>query len=176
MDRHIKSNPNKSIFMPNKNYKVQLVDENNKILKVFLASVLFEKPLDAEQIKNLDVQCDTNGLIHKISLIKDIGFWDEELKLYEDFDFLLRVIQHNPLALHFVPLVLVNYTRTYGKDGLCGKAKYDDLVKYLSMAYEKHKSSGILDEVKWYPALIEKFKEQAKKRSRNRRRNIKIPP
>lgn len=163
MHRHVKSNPEKSIFMPNKNYKVQMVDETNKILKVFVETVLFEKPLDAEQIKNLEVQCDTNGLIHKKSLIEEIGFWDDELKLYEDFDFLLRAIDHNPQVLHFVPLVLVNYTRTYGKDGLCGKAKYSDLVKYLSMVFEKHKSSGILDGVKWYPILVEKFKEQAKK-------------
>lgn len=162
VDKYIISNPNKMLFMPNKNYSVKQVDDNGKLLRVFKEELLFEKPPNTDDIVNLNIQCDTNGMIHKRAVIEKMGFWNDSLKLYEDFEFLLRFVGYYPDGFQFIPEVLVSYSRVYGKNSLCSKAKYQDLVDSLEKIYSLHRQKSIMKNQTWYPKLVNKFKEMAK--------------
>lgn len=162
VDKYIISNPNKILFMPNKNYSVKQVDDNGKLLRVFKEELLFEKPPTPNDIVNLNIQCDTNGMVHKRAVIEKMGFWNDSLKLYEDFEFLLRFVEYYPDGFQFIPEVLVSYSRVYGKNSLCSKAKYQDLVDSLEKIYLLHGQKSIMKNQTWYPKLVNKFKKMAK--------------
>lgn len=146
------------IVMPNKRFIMKLVDENNKTVQTFIDKDLYDNPPTVRGIANLEVPSDTNGMVHSKSIVEKVGNWSTNLKLYEDFEFLLRVLEFFSDKFEYIPQRLVEYTRTYGKDGLCGKAKYSDLVDCLERVYEKHKDSSILKEITWYPSTIEKYR------------------
>lgn len=164
MNRHIDTHPQKVLFMPNKNFRVVEVDKNNKLRNVFIEEILFEEFLFSEEtIRNLQIQCDTNGMIHKKAAIKRVGLWNQTLKLYEDFEFLLRFVEKFPDKLHFVPQVLVLYTRAYGKDSLCSKANYRVLIESLEKVWKLHGHKKLLADTTWYETLTEKYKKYAKR-------------
>lgn len=167
IDSYINLNPEKKLFMPNKNYSVKQVDNNGKLIKIFKEELLFEKPPTVDDIVNLNIQCDTNGMVHSKKIIEKMGFWNEGLKLYEDFEFLLRFVENYPEGFQFVPETLVSYSRVYGKNSLCSKAKYQDLVDNLGKVYQLHGNKPMLAKQTWYPNLVDKFKEMAKNEEEN---------
>lgn len=162
IDRHIESNTDKVLFMPNKNFVVQQVDDQNKVIRVFKEDILHKEPFSSEKVIQLDTECDTNGMVHRLDAIESVGLWNEELKLYEDFEFLLRFIEIFPDGIHFVPQVLVAYTRTYGKDSLCSTASYKLLVECLEQVHAMHGQKAFLKDQTWYPKLVDKYRERAK--------------
>ncbi len=163
IDRHVKDFPNKLLFMPNKNYKVVEVDNNYNIINIFVEDILFsEHAFNEENIINLKIECDTNGMVHKKNIVERIGYWNEDLKLYEDYEFLLRISSEFKGKIHYVPQVLVSYTRTYGKDSLCSRAKYKDLINSLKTVKKIH-GKGLLKNNKIIDELINKFKKNAQK-------------
>ncbi len=162
MDKAIKQHPEKVLFMPNKKYTIKLLDDKNKTLKVFYEGELFANPtFSNENVINLKIQCDTNGMIHTRDSIKKVKFWDETLTLYEDYEFLLRFIEHFPEGLLFIPEILVAYTRAYGKDSLCSTATYSKLVSNLEMVYKMHGYKDFMKNQTWYPSLRNKYKKMA---------------
>ena len=162
MDKAIKKHPGKVLFMPNKKYSIKLVDTNHKPIKTFYEGDIFTNPpFTNENIINLKIQCDTNGMIHTKDSIKKVGFWNETLTLYEDYEFLLRFIEHFPEGLFFVPQVLLAYTRTYGKDSLCSTANYSRLVTNLEQVYKLHGTKKFMKNQTWYPSLRDKYQEMA---------------
>lgn len=167
IDNCVNSKPEKKLFMPNKNFSVRQVDSNGKLIKIFKEELLFEKPPTVEDIANLKIQCDTNGMIHTRSIIEIMGSWNENLKLYEDFEFLLRFVESYPDGFQFVPETLVSYSRVYGKNSLCSKAKYQDLVDNLETVYQLHRNKPMLAKQTWYPKLVDKFKEMTKNEEEN---------
>jgi len=163
MDKAIKQHPEKVLFMPNKKYSIKLVDNKHKPIKTFYEGKIFTNPpFTNENIINLKIQCDTNGMIHSKDSIKKVGFWNETLTLYEDYEFLLRFIDHYPKGLYFVPQVLVAYTRTYGKDSLCSTANYSKLVTNLEQVYRLYGAKKFMEDQTWYPSLRDKYQEMAK--------------
>lgn len=102
--------------MPNKNYRLQLMNDDGHIERVFLQKVLFGPQLTVDQLINLEVECDTNGLIHSRELGIEAGGWDLKINMYEDDDFLVRMLDRDADGFYFLPLVLADYTRSYGND------------------------------------------------------------
>lgn len=150
---------NKSIIvMPNKHFVVRLVDDSNNVIQTFVDRELYETRPTVNKFINLEIPSDTNGMVHSKNFIKKTGYWDANLKLYEDFDFLIRVFENFSKDFRYISKKLVEYTRTYGKDGLCGKAKYEDLVVSLEYIYKKYKDKKFFKDITWYPTLIEKYK------------------
>jgi len=162
MDKYIKNNSNKVLYMPNKNFSIKLVDKQNKTDKILFKSKLFTRPLfSAKSIKNLEIQCDTNGMIHTKKAINEVGYWNEKLPLYEDFEFLLRFVEKYPRGIAYVPKILVSYTRAYGKDSLCSQANYQKLVDCLEKVYSMHGHKKFLSDQTWFPRLRDKYKKMA---------------
>lgn len=162
MDKYTKLHPDKILYMPNKNFTIKLVDKHNKTLRILLQNTLFSKPrFSAKSITNLDVQCDTNGMIHKKQAIDQVGLWNESLPLYEDFEFLLRFVEKFPKGIAYVPRVLVSYTRAYGKDSLCSEANYQKLVDCIEKVYSIHGHKKFMSEQNWYPRLRDKYQKMA---------------
>lgn len=164
MDRALKADPNRQLIMPNKNYRLQLLNDKGQVERMFLQKVLFGPNLTIDQLINLEVECDTNGLLHSKKLGLEVGGWDHKIKMYEDYDFLVRMINHNPNGFYFLPLVLADYTRSYGGDSLCNEATYKNLVASLGYLIKKHAKTEIFQKyAHWNPTLIEKFQKAANK-------------
>ncbi len=162
MDKYIHSHPNKMLYMPNKNFTIKVVDKNNKTDKILIQNKLFTKPrFSAKSIINLDVQCDTNGMIHSKAAIDQIGYWNETLPLYEDYEFILRFVERYPKGIAYVSKVLVSYTRAYGKDSLCSDASYQKLVDCLEKVYLMHGHKKFMSEQNWFPRLRDKYQKMA---------------
>ncbi len=158
IDSHIKKEPDKKIFMPNKNFKVNLLNNDGTVQKTFIESLLFEKDIFSyENIISLKIQCDTNGMIHSRETINKVGYWNEELDLYEDFEFLLRHAEFFPNAFSYIPQVLVNYTRSYGKDSLCSKATYKKIIDSINNVYELHGKKDFLKDQTWHNNIVTKY-------------------
>lgn len=168
IEKHLISN-SIQLIMPNKHFVMKLVDENNKTTKIFIDKPLYDSPPTINTITNLEVPSDTNGMVHSKSIITSAGQWNEKLKLYEDYEFLVRILDKFPNSLKFVNRILVEYTRTYGKDGLCGKAQYKDLVDSLNAVYKLHNKKDILKDITWYPSTIEKYTRYQKEEENNGR-------
>lgn len=68
---------------------------------------------------------DTNCMVHRRSIIKTIGGWDEECRWGEDWDFFLRVSLQYPDKVKWIPHILVEYRQVYGSgaDGICAEAR-----------------------------------------------------
>ena len=159
MDKYIKRQPRKVLFMPNKLFTLKLVDDSNNTVKIFSQEKLFTKPIfSAKSIINLKVQCDTNGMIHSKESIQKVGLWNTNLSLYEDFEYLLRFVEYYPKGICFVPKKLVAYTRAYGKDSLCSSATYNKLVRNIEIIYKLHGHKKFLKKQTWYPQLRDKYK------------------
>lgn len=166
MDQHIQENPDKVLFMPNKLHTMRQIDENFRTIQIFKQGILHDQPYTPQRVVNLSCENDTNGLIHQTATINTVGLWNEELPLYEDYEFMLRFVEKHPNGFHFVPQVLGEYTRTYGKDSLCSGATYQELVDCLKTVYRMHGHKPFMKSQRWYPALVEKYQDRAEQEKR----------
>jgi glycosyltransferase involved in cell wall biosynthesis len=164
MNRALQADPSRRLIMPNKNYRLQLLSGSGEVEQVFTQKVLFGPQLAVSQLVNLEVECDTNGLIHSRDLGLEAGGWDVKLDMYEDYDFLLRMLDRAAEGFYFLPLVLADYTRSYGNDSLCNQATYDKLVASLEYLLKKHTHTQLFQQhAHWNPTLIQKFQKAADK-------------
>lgn len=152
MNSHIEAHNEKVLFIPNKNYVLQEKIGFRKY-KIYKEKILFNNELTINDIIALKVECDTNGLIHRKDILNNEILWNEDLDHYEDYDFLLSIIEKYPDGISFVSQVLLTYKRTYGKDSLCSKAVYRDLISALTIIHTNHNTK-----LQWYPSLINKYK------------------
>jgi succinoglycan biosynthesis protein ExoO len=145
------------IFMPNKEFNIEVVDRDNRFIEKVHSGPLFPDGFGTEQITDLKVQCDTNGMVHTAASILETGPWNENLGLYEDFELLLRFCEKFPDGIRFVDKTLVRYTRRYGSDGLCGQATYALLAGQLDAVYALHGEKPFLKDQTWYPGQRDKY-------------------
>jgi glycosyltransferase involved in cell wall biosynthesis len=70
---------------------------------------------------------DTSCIVHRRSLLAEVGGWDEACRWLEDWDFFVRSLLRHPAGVHWVPRVLVEYRQVHGlgADGVCAKTVGD---------------------------------------------------
>jgi glycosyltransferase involved in cell wall biosynthesis len=87
---------------------------------------------------------DSNGFAHRNT--KDLSLnWNPELKIYIDYEFLLKCICHwGRESFGINPSILVNYVQT--NQGIIGKSDYQDWAKEIEW---------IIDRQEFYPCLDE---------------------
>ena len=162
MDQFIEQQPSHVLYMPNKLFTLKRTNQQNQTLTVYSQEKLFgAKAFSAENIAAMAIQCDTNGMIHLKDAVTRTGLWNEELTLYEDFEFLFRFATCFPDGIAFNDKVLVSYTRSYGKDSLCSNATYAQLVACLDKLNELHGEHLRALGQNWYKSLRAKYQRLA---------------
>ncbi|MFW6053470.1 MAG: GNAT family N-acetyltransferase [Persicimonas sp.] len=80
---------------------------------------------------------DTNCMLHRRGIAKEVGGWDEACRWLEDWDFFLRVCLRHPGQIRWVPHVLVNYRQVHGTgaDGICAEAREDGQAEVAGRRY-----------------------------------------
>jgi glycosyltransferase involved in cell wall biosynthesis len=70
---------------------------------------------------------DTNCMVHRRSIIAEVGGWDEQCHWGEDWDLFLRVFLRYPGRVRWLPHILVEYRQVFGEgaDGVCAEARED---------------------------------------------------
>ena len=87
---------------------------------------------------------DSNGFAHRNT--RDLSLtWNPELKVYIDYEFLLKCICHwGGESFRINPSILVDYVQT--NQGMIGKSSYQDWAKEIEW---------IIDRQEFYPCLNE---------------------
>jgi hypothetical protein len=88
---------------------------------------------EALQLKGADTNC----MVHRSSLLAELGGWDEACRWLEDWDFFTRCLIRYPTRVHWVPEVLVEYRQIHGADadGVCATTVQDPARKRASWQY-----------------------------------------
>jgi glycosyltransferase involved in cell wall biosynthesis len=68
---------------------------------------------------------DTSCIVHRRSIVGEVGGWDEQCRWIEDWDLFLRVYIRYPGRVRWVPRILVEYRQVFGAgaDGICAEAR-----------------------------------------------------
>src|SRR5579859_75383 len=155
-------NPNKIFAIPNYNFRVELYDENYKLIDFTEMDLRQTNNLTLQQIFHWKVKCAYGtGLLHKrsVSGIK----WDESLKLFDDWDFVMQLGTHFPEGFMHIPYVLYEYIQRYGTDGACSNTSYKEFAEGFEAIYQKHKDDPLLKGQEWYPQRIKTYTQLQKK-------------
>ncbi|QDG53421.1 glycosyltransferase family 2 protein [Persicimonas caeni] len=80
---------------------------------------------------------DTNGILHRRGIAREVGGWDEDCRWLEDWDFFVRVALRYPDRTRWVPHILVDYRQVHGEgaDGLCAQAREDGEAEVTGRRY-----------------------------------------
>ncbi len=144
---------NVNVIYPSLNFKI--VDIKNGVPRILFRNSGFNEKLSIKDIWSHKFEGDPNGLVHKNT--QGNVTWDEDFKIYEDYDYSLQLsIYFNNEGFFFNPLTLINYTRTYGKDGVCNNADYSQLVKHLKMLQKKYNPNKNWS-AQWSDTLVKKY-------------------
>jgi glycosyltransferase involved in cell wall biosynthesis len=141
------------------NFKVDYVDKNENI-KTLISEVRFANPPSVDMLWSHEFEGDPNGFVHRSDIDKAID-WDEELDLYEDYDFSLQLAKKYPKGMRYINQALVNYVRRYGEAGICNDATYKSLLKNLKYLDKKHSDFTQWNKNDWHKEEIRKFKKLA---------------
>lgn len=148
----------KNIFFPAQNVTVQEVAKNGRIVQIYKQKSGFTKDFDSTDIWSHNFECDPNGMLHR-KIVKEHGImWDTKLKSYEDFDFTLQILNIFGDTVCFINKVLVDYTRSYGTDGLCSQNTYELIIENLKYIQGKYKGNTSWKKYSRIPEKIEEYK------------------
>jgi len=155
--------PNKIFAIPNYNFRAEIYDENYHLVD-FTEMVLRQtNNVTLKDIFHWKVKCAFGtGLLHKREVVKAGIKWDESLKYFDDWDFVLQLGTEFPNGFVHIPYVLYEYRQRFGTDGTCSNMSYGDLADGFGTIYLKHKDSPLMKGQNWYPAQIEKYTKMQK--------------
>lgn len=126
MLEHFEAEPIAHFAYPSRNFR--LLHLVNGEFRVYREETGYSIAPTIETLWTHDFEGDPNGLIHKAT---DNIKWDQELSLYEDYDYSLQLANLFPSGMLYVPITLINYTRLYGEVGICNDASYGQIVENL---------------------------------------------
>jgi glycosyltransferase involved in cell wall biosynthesis len=144
--------------LTNHNRTIRLVDGNGEeIARKFDISGM-NKDVTLEQIYDWSIKTTSSGLFHRKTMFDDgvrwrAGFW------IEDLEFMLQLAAKASSGFRHIPKVLVDYTQTYGADGLCSNATYGDWAHAFGRIYELHKNDPLMKNPCVYLDRVEKYKK-----------------
>lgn len=129
--------------LTNHNRTFRLVDgEGKEIARKFDISGM-NKDVTLEQIYDWDIKTTSSGLFHRKKMFDDGARWRSGFWI-EDLEFMLQLAVREPSGFRHIPKVLVDYTQTYGADGLCSKATYGDWAHAFGSIYELHQNDPLM--------------------------------
>jgi glycosyltransferase involved in cell wall biosynthesis len=160
---HFQKNPKKLFATSNYNRRLERFDKNYKLID-FIKSSCVQKPLVF--LKDFYLRrvepCGT-GIFLKRAVVEAGIKWDTKIKIFQDWDFILQLGKKYPDGYMHIPLVLFEYCRRFGIDGITSKATYLDWAKGFEAIYQKHKDDPLMIGQTWYPDQVNKYRILQKK-------------
>lgn len=143
----------------NHNRTLSLIDQNGKELARKFDGSGLQQDVTLQDLYDWKVKTTSSGVFHRKSILNETikwrsGFW------IEDLEFLLQLGMKYPDGFRHIPKALVDYTQTYGGDGLCSNAKYLDWAHAFGSIYELHKNDPLMKNPHIYLDRVEKYKKQ----------------
>jgi len=151
----INISPNITFFVPDRNFQMLNVKDNK--YEIIIESSQYETLPSIEALWKHDFEGDPNGLVHINK--KGIAKWDENLTIYEDYDFFLQLASSPFASMKYIPQALINYFRKYGGDGICSTTTYDDLIRSLVYIQNKYKQNENWEKLSRIPEKIERYRK-----------------
>ncbi len=153
--------PDKVFAIPNYNRKIELYDEKYKLVDFGRVSSAQKVTISLVDFYYWNIFTTSSGIIHKRNIIKSVR-WDKNLKIFEDWDFIMQLGNNYPEGFLHIPYVLFEYVQKYGGDSLCSQVSYLDWADGFEAIYQKHKNDLLMKGQTWYPKKVEKFKNLQK--------------
>ncbi|HLC52452.1 MAG TPA: glycosyltransferase family 2 protein [Candidatus Nanoarchaeia archaeon] len=137
--------------------KIVLIDKNGKIISEREPFLITKEEATLKDYFHWKIKTTSTGLFHQKVLFNDNLKWDENLKLLEDWELLLQLGRVFPESFLHILEPGLTYIQTYGGDGLCSSANYNNWAIAFKYIYEKHQNDLLMAGQKWYPNRFEKY-------------------
>lgn len=148
--------PQKSFAVCNYNRRLELYDENHKLIDFTEISSAQKIGVTLQDFYHWKVKTCSTGIFHKSGIMKSIT-WDTNFRMLEDLDFILQLGNNYPEGFIHIPYALFEYPQKYGGDSLCSTISYEDMAKSFEKIYQKHKDDPLMKGQKWYPNRVKKY-------------------
>lgn len=135
--------------------------KGGKLIKLIDDSNDFPPSLNIADIFCRKLHTDINGFIHSSKII-EAGIWfDEQLPMNEDWDFIMQIGEKFPDSFLYITRILLNYHQRFGGDGVVSNSTYRDWAKLFEYIYQKHKDSALMAGQAWYPERVQLWNKRA---------------
>lgn len=155
----LNENPQAVFAFPRSTRTLELY-ENGKLIEAIDDSGDTPPEFTIKDIFDRNAGFSPNGFIHLTELFHEGIKWDEDLNLMEDWEFMLSIGEKYPDGFLYVPIVLQRYTQRFGSDNLVSKTQYGSWADAFEYIYQKHKNEKSLQNQKWYPDKVIKWRKR----------------
>lgn len=161
---YFQKNPEKIFAIPDWKFRLEFYDKNYKLLEFKDVNPKEGgSEINLQDIYHWNIKSAFgSGLFLKKEVIKKELQFDENLKVFDDWDFVMELGKAYPDGLLYIPEVLFEYNQRYGGDSTCSTMNYSDWADGFEALYKKHNNDSLMQGQKWYPLKVEKFKRLQK--------------
>ena len=142
-------NPEKVLLFCKKNYRLTLIDENNKEIKVRDEFTKSEKYFDLKRLWHRRIMIDTNTMCHRRKEVLKLDGWDENLGFWEDWELTLRISKEYPDGFMYLNRALLDYEQKI--DLKNAEKTFAFWEREEEKIFNKHKDSPLLQGQSWFP-------------------------
>jgi glycosyltransferase involved in cell wall biosynthesis len=154
-------NHNKVVAFCGLNAQVGKLEKDGSIA-IYKQSAGYNYLIDEEAILTHQFEGDSNGMIHRSSILGEIEGWDVKLTNYDDYDFVIQTILQYPNGVLYLPNVCIEYYRLYGEEGVCNNMSYTEIILLMEYIYNKHITNPKWKKLSSFPAKINEYKKLEK--------------
>lgn len=155
--------PTKMFATSNYNRRVEQYDKDYKLVNLVRSSCVQKNSVTIEDFYQRRIEPCGTGIFIRRSVIKDGVRWDPSIKIFQDWDFILNLGRKYPKGYLHIPLVLFEYCRRFGMEGIIAQSTFRDWANGYEVIYKKHKDDPLLKNPEWYPNNVKKYKDLHKK-------------
>jgi len=149
MVKAYEKNPNKILIFSKKNYRLILVDEDDKEINLRDEFTNADKYFDLKRLWQRKIIIDTNTMCHSKKEIMDLGGWDENLSFWEDWELSLRVSKKYPKGFLYLNRALLDYEQRI--DLKNAEKIFAFWEREEEKIFKKHKGFHLLKDQSWFP-------------------------
>lgn len=169
ISRYFHKFPDKQFAIPDWNFYLQFYNKDFKLVESKKINPKEKKKITLKDIFHWNIKSAYgSGLFITKQIIKGGLRFDEKLKVFDDWDFVMQLGNKYPEGFLYIPEVLFEYCQRYGGDSKCSKSGYLDWAKGFEVIYQKHKNDPLMQGQTWYPSKVEKYKKLQKEFERGK--------
>ncbi len=154
---YFQKNPKKVFATSNFNRRIETYDDDYKLVDLVRSNCLQKDAITLKDFYHRHIEPCGTGIFLRRSVIKRGAKWDENIKIFQDWDFILQMGSQFPNGYMHIPLVLFEYCRRFGIEGIISQSTFLDWANGYKAIYKKHKNDPLLKGQTWYPQYYEKY-------------------
>lgn len=154
---YFQAHPTKIFATCNYIRKLELYDDNYKLIESFNSPVSKNKEISIMDFYKWEVKTCGTGIFHRDTIKSKNITWDVKIKRFQDWDFILQLARFYENGYMFIPTMLFEYHQRYGIDGICSDATYGDWAEGFRKIYKKYKDDPLMKNQTWYPKKVSKY-------------------